>query len=525
MDLLTPPRTRAAGTLLVAVAVLLAAVRVALVASLPHDRAVGLFDDDAYYYFGIARHLAAGDGSTFDGIDATNGYHPLWLLVLVPVFAVAEGRAALVVVTLLSAAVLVAVAVLLARIGAGTGRPWATAAAAAPLLATGVAGPAFFFSGMETGLLLLGLVALAAVLVAGGADRRPPPGVAAALGGLVALTALARLDAVFPLAVLCAGLVLRWREPRRTFLLGAPPALAMGVYALAQTALFGTPLPVSGQAKALGEGPFQFGVLGQFLGSPVVLGAATWLGLVALLAVPGAVLLDRRAPGPARAATLTGAAVLAGGLLAVLYYGATSTWQLWPWYFSGAPAALALAGPALLVRVPLLVRGERWAARLALAAAVLVLAVTGARTAAGSVSRSAFVEAGPALGAELDAVVPPGTAVAMGDRAGSVGFHTARPVVQLEGLVGSVEYLDVLRSGSADRFLAERRVGFYVRGDADEGRSGPGTAPGCREFTEPAQGSGPKVPVVVCDDDLVLTLPLSDGTRYRVWRWSPDPTG
>ena len=37
--------------------------------------------DDAYYYFAIARHLAEGHGSSFDGINLTNGYHPLWLAV------------------------------------------------------------------------------------------------------------------------------------------------------------------------------------------------------------------------------------------------------------------------------------------------------------------------------------------------------------------------------------------------------------------------------------------------------------
>ena len=38
--------------------------------------------DDSYYYLQIARHLAAGDGFTFDGLNPTNGFHPLWLLLL-----------------------------------------------------------------------------------------------------------------------------------------------------------------------------------------------------------------------------------------------------------------------------------------------------------------------------------------------------------------------------------------------------------------------------------------------------------
>ncbi len=44
--------------------------------------------DDAFYYFQIARHVSEGHGSTFDGTNLTNGYHPLWMLLLVPVFSI-----------------------------------------------------------------------------------------------------------------------------------------------------------------------------------------------------------------------------------------------------------------------------------------------------------------------------------------------------------------------------------------------------------------------------------------------------
>lgn len=48
----------------------------------PAEYAVTNFlPDDAFYYFKIAQHIAAGDGSTFDGESIANGYHPLWTLV------------------------------------------------------------------------------------------------------------------------------------------------------------------------------------------------------------------------------------------------------------------------------------------------------------------------------------------------------------------------------------------------------------------------------------------------------------
>src|SRR5215211_7440447 len=46
--------------------------------------------DDAYYYFKVAQNISEGHGSTFDGINQTNGYHPLWMLICIPIFALAR---------------------------------------------------------------------------------------------------------------------------------------------------------------------------------------------------------------------------------------------------------------------------------------------------------------------------------------------------------------------------------------------------------------------------------------------------
>jgi hypothetical protein len=46
--------------------------------------------DDAFYYFKVAQNIAEGHGITFDGIAPTNGFHPLWMLVCIPVFALAR---------------------------------------------------------------------------------------------------------------------------------------------------------------------------------------------------------------------------------------------------------------------------------------------------------------------------------------------------------------------------------------------------------------------------------------------------
>ncbi len=49
--------------------------------------------DDAFYYFEIAKNISLGLGSTFDGITQTNGYHPLWMLILTPVYSFTQAFA------------------------------------------------------------------------------------------------------------------------------------------------------------------------------------------------------------------------------------------------------------------------------------------------------------------------------------------------------------------------------------------------------------------------------------------------
>jgi 4-amino-4-deoxy-L-arabinose transferase-like glycosyltransferase len=66
----------------------LAAVLVSLFLLLGSETVVlSLLNDDAYYYFQIARNTLHGNGPSFDGISPTNGFHPLYYVLLLPVFA------------------------------------------------------------------------------------------------------------------------------------------------------------------------------------------------------------------------------------------------------------------------------------------------------------------------------------------------------------------------------------------------------------------------------------------------------
>lgn len=74
--------------LLFAVALSLALV----LAWLPVEWTIGRFIyDDMFYYLRVAQHIVAGQGSTFDGIASTNGYHPLWMIICVALALVLSG--------------------------------------------------------------------------------------------------------------------------------------------------------------------------------------------------------------------------------------------------------------------------------------------------------------------------------------------------------------------------------------------------------------------------------------------------
>jgi hypothetical protein len=53
-----------------------------LLLSMDRMMLVSQVSDDAYYYFNVARHIAAGAGPTADGITVTTGWHPLYGFIL-----------------------------------------------------------------------------------------------------------------------------------------------------------------------------------------------------------------------------------------------------------------------------------------------------------------------------------------------------------------------------------------------------------------------------------------------------------
>jgi hypothetical protein len=166
--------------------------------------------DDSYYYFQIARNIVNGLGSTFDGVNLTNGYHPLWMLFLLPIFAYFSTPVVMDVAPIHAALVLSAVfnagigLVLLAIISRYTSNIWIKVLA----LAIWFFNPFNLYQmadGLETALSVL-LIASFFLVALRYQDKRT--WTALAIAGIVAgLMMLSRLDNVLYFIMFLAWLV------------------------------------------------------------------------------------------------------------------------------------------------------------------------------------------------------------------------------------------------------------------------------------------------------------------------------
>jgi hypothetical protein len=219
--------------------------------------------EDAFYVFNTAYHLAQGNGLSADGVHQTNGIQPLIAFLYVPFFAIAgedkwlATRLIFILLALLDALAIWLMAPLMRRISLVDHevpwwqRPWIVA----PLIVA-FAYPVYWhhLNGLETGLYAL-LIIASLLAYSGMRMREEPPTFARsiALGALLGLTVLARIDAVF----LVGGVMLTelWRHKQRgiaqMIALGAMAVVVSSPWWLYNYLEFGSFMPISGQSQQI----------------------------------------------------------------------------------------------------------------------------------------------------------------------------------------------------------------------------------------------------------------------------------
>lgn len=447
---------------------------------LPH----ALTYDDAWYYFQIARNVAGGDGSTFDGINATNGYHPLWLVVSIFPYVLgldgtAAVRALLVAQLGLYIGALTVLAGIISRTGAGTdrqagswgrlaarpdagrsGRWCAGAVVVVWVLAT--ANPAvlrLFVNGMESGLVALTGALLLVLAAHHRGDLLAAPGHTTLL---LCTAFLARTDAVVvAAAALVWSALLHRRVERRIMAIGAVFSAVVMAYMAVNVALVGHPMQISGVSKQVDPDGARLALIVSCVvaaGAMLLVGSwvrreslggrawrlprtAAWFGATAWWAAASALLL-----GYSR------------GLATEDYLWHYVPHGLWLVALLGHVVA-DLAEGVVAERPPTDPTAHRRAAVLAVVA--LPFAVGLAFQAGALVDPERYaLQAGDRAAAEWIAANLPADAVVGSFDAGVLGYFAERPVVNLDGLVNSYEWRDARAAGTAatTEFLAEAGV-------------------------------------------------------------------
>lgn len=451
---------------------------------------------DAYLYLGIAQ-ASTGLGFSFDGLEPTNGFHPLWQ-VWVRLLTVALGEPLAVMWGVLASA-LVLLTLGVWALGTAIWRltgSWTLALLTVPgvyflMVGQGLGNlPVWaFLDGMEAALVfaLAGLLALRIAAYPGPVQARATDHLG--LGLVLALIVSARLDEA--LLVLAMGLVaLAWpaTAPRRRLvamvLIALPSVLVVAAYVGWSLATTGLPLPVSGAAK--GEG----GLLGNvwvtmatLLGPmqdlraaltdyqperQVLLGAAFRVVQLLAPAVFAAlwVWVIWRGFRPRRWAMLM-VGLGAGVILKAAYnFGAVNYWHQAYWYFAVAMMATTLATALILVPIwDALVVRSRAAAPLAALALGGFAALHASLWGAGLLTQprhavqAQFWAERDATRAAVLAAEPGARLIEFGD--GAVN-HALHPVPVRHGFVfaGDAGSLAALQDGRLLRHAAEQ--GFRV---------------------------------------------------------------
>jgi len=419
--------------------------------------------DDSLFYLQVARHIAAGHGSTFNTVTPTNGYHPLWMGPCVAAAWLSHGDPTLLLrVTFALQILLAAGCLLLFRAVARrlAVRAWPLGI---PILAT------FFLTGMfGSEAHLNGACVLASLLLLLRVQERPVPRDSILLGVLIGLTVLARLDNAFLAVAMLVGIARsRVRGPSRigtVARVAVPATLVMLPYLLWNLIGFGHVVPISGAIKS---------TFPNVVGDIRNLGALGLVTCVIALAAGAAALFGRAGGGRRLVMGVMSAGALAQGLYIVLFTNHNTHWS---WYY--VPGTLLATLVACIVADAAVARNVVLRSRAVALLGIALLTTAGIARGwarflnSGASSHNQFlVRFLPATASErweiqfaraMERALPAGAGVLVFDYPGHLAFYSSLRIVPADGLVGDYRSDADLRRRGLGGFLSDHRIGFYV---------------------------------------------------------------
>jgi hypothetical protein len=422
--------------------------------------------DDASYYLTAARNLAAGRGLTFDGIHPTNGFHPLWLLMLVPLFLLHATPETMIRLVALLQAILLSLAYLVF---------WRTQSklfSARTAAITAIPFVYFVFlpciNGMESALLIL----MIAILYGYGlhlTQTQPNWRRAALLGLILGCVLLARLDMIF-IALCLLGwfshrffpIETRSRAVAAVLVCSLAAAALVGPYLAFNYLKFGSVMPISGALKssfphiALGANTLpRIAAVGRvnLISAALAIAWSLWTVIRTLR--------NRSAADAGFYATAT--TIFAWAISMHFFYTMIFMKEdTFGWYFVIYPLfgiVFVTGSIDRMLNSSLITRPLVYPATAALFAVALIV---------WNQTRDPFPENGgwhtPVYNAAVWARehTAPEAIFAMSD-CGHFGFFSLRRVINLDGLVNDMNFQSTLAEHRLNQYLRENEVDFLVQ--------------------------------------------------------------
>lgn len=420
--------------------------------SAPPNNLVCRLEDDAFFYATISRHAVEEGIVSFDGVSATNGFHPLWMgMVMATRSIIPDQIDFLRAVSVLSSFLMFAAGIIVVKTLSRQYPPMVVLPVFILLLRYL---RDFAHLAMETSILIP-VAFLALVML----DRVTPATSKRSLlrlGGVLALVGLARLDAAL-LAVLIGIWAVKEKGKPSALFVFLPGIIAGACYLAVNRVFFCSWMSVSGAIKASGPGLNSLFAKQLFLLSDPLGLRSPWGLFLLFLVLSFAVLFHRK----------TRPSIKAAGLFLILFTVSQlllSSWRLWYWYAYPAVLFCGICFPFLLgkifdsLRVPKKITNIAFTLLLAL---TIPFAVLWGWNYGGEKAED-FRVRNMNIAQELNESMGDSTLVAMGDRAGSFAYFFRGGVVQMEGLAGSKELAESIQQGRLQEYLTEMEVDFIA---------------------------------------------------------------
>ena len=434
-----------------------------LLLTLPfHLRPDNFVVDDGYFYPQIARCIAHGRGSTFNGIMLTNGYHPLWMLVCTAVAAFTSSSMALLQILSAVQDLLLLGSVALLVLIARAERLHGAILGCVPLVFFGVVLGIWrlletnLALGLQLAILVVAVPVLPGIFVRSWWKR------SVLLGVLLGLAMLARLDLVFfVLSVLLFQLLDTSREESlarrlaQTMLQSVCATVLLAPYLLWNWHHFHHLVTISGAIKSTFPHVQHWAV--QPFVYPVI-AAIVWNG----------VLLFHSARSHFESLCLITAGGAALHLCYTLSYGELSPWYLTTGYLTVSLATIRILN-VVLPRLPAPGNLERALAALAFAAFFVLAGLrvvsnfTYTHLRMGRVRFDpSYIESKRALAMKLRETLPAGSRIMIFDAPGGVAFHSGMSVLPVDGLVADFQYNQELVAQGVTQYTAEKHIDYFI---------------------------------------------------------------